>query len=175
MDMRKQALGQAHEAFAEGRDEIFFAIEVIYEILEYAKREGLVALAKDEFFRQKGEPHILDAIERKGKKVPLKEYLAFGLENVSNGADFEMLDAFLENKFYANDYTVKDAYISYIYLVGITGIAQGLNFGQILECFASLIPDSEEEAFEAFAVKWESSGKGVKRIGTVIQFGHEKE
>ncbi|MCM1236405.1 MAG: hypothetical protein NC489_40520 [Ruminococcus flavefaciens] len=174
MEMRQHALGQAREAFAESRDEIFYAMEVINEILEYAKREGLVALAKDEFFRQKGEPHILDAIERKGRKVPLKEYLAFGLEHISNGDDFEVLDAFLVNRYYANSYTRKDAYISYVYLIGITNIAQGLNFGQILECFQSLIPDSEEEAFDAFASMWDIGGKGVKKIGVVIQFRQKK-
>lgn len=175
MDMRQHALGQAREAFAESREKIFAAMEVINEILEYAKREGLIALAKDEFFRQKGEPHILDVIERKGKKVPLKEYLLFGLEHVSNGDDFEMLDAFLENRYYANAYTGSDAYISYLFLIGITSIAQGLNFGQILECFRSLIPDSETESFEKFAAKWELCGKSAKRIGTVIQFGQKGE
>lgn len=173
MDMRQDALRQAKNAFAEeGKEEIFTAMEVINEVLEYAKKEGLLALSKDEFFRQ--GPYILNAIEEKGKTVPLKKYLSYGLERVSNGDNLEMLDGFLENKYFANAYTGREAYISYVYLIGITAIAQGLSFGQTLECFASLIPDFEEEVFDVFAAKWESSGKGVKRIGTVIQFGHEK-
>lgn len=175
MDIRQEALRQAKAAFAENKEEIFFAMEVINEVLEYAKKEGLLALDKNEFFRQKGEPHILDAIEAKGKKIPLKEYLLFGLEHVSNGDDFEMLDAFLENKYYANAYTGNDAYISYIFLIGITGIAQGLSFGQLLLCFRSLIPDSETESFEKFAARWELCGKSAKKIGTVIQFGQKGE
>lgn len=178
MDMRQEALRQAKNAFAEGgREEIFFAVEVINEVLEYAKKEGLLALAKDEFFRQKGEPYILDAIEKKGKTVPLKKYLAYGLDRVSYGDDLEMLDAFLENRYYANDYAGKDTFIAYIYLIGITAVAQGLSFEQILECFKSFIIDEEEDAFDEFAAKWESKvdKKKMKTTGRVIQFGMDKK
>lgn len=174
MDMRQDALRQAKAAFAESRDEIFSAIEVINEILEYAKKEGLLALSQDKFFRQE-ELHILDAIEEKGKKVPLKQYLSYALEHVSNGEELELLDVFMENRYFANSYTGKEAYISYIYLIGITSIAQGLNFGQLLLCFRSLIPDSETESFEEFAAKWELCGKSAKKIGTVIRFGQKEE
>lgn len=172
MDMRQEALRQAKAAFAENKEEIFFVMEVINEVLEYAKKEGLLALDKNEFFRQKGEPYVLDAIEGKGKKIPLKEYLAYGLECIANGD--EMLDVFLENKFYANAYTGKEAYISYVFFIGVTSIAQGLNWGQILRCYRSCIPDVSEEAYDVFAAKWQLGATGRKKLGTVIKFGQEK-
>lgn len=174
MDMRQEALRQAKAAFAENKEEIFFAMEVIHEVLEYAKKEGLLALDKNEFFRQKGEPYVLDTIEGKGKKIPLKEYLLFGLEHVSNGDDFEMLDVFLENKYYANAYTQKEAYICYVYVIGVKSIAQGLNWGQILQCYRSCIPNVSEEAFDVFAAKWEFGETGTRKLGTVIKFGQGK-
>ena len=177
MEMREEALRQAHEAFAEGRDEIFFAIEVIYEILEYAKKEGLLALSKDEFFRQNGEPYILDAIEEKGKKVPLKEYLAYAIDRVSFGDEFELLNVVMENRYYANAYSGKDAFISYIYLVGVIAIARGLSFEMILAYYRSFIPDEEEEAFDKFASRWESKidKKKMKISGRVVPFDKDKQ
>lgn len=94
-------------------------------------------------------------------------------ETIGEGEEWKIV--FMENRYFANSYTGKEAYISYIYLIGITSIAQGLNFGQILVCFRSLIPDSETEFFEKFASKWELCGKSAKKIGTVIQFGQKGE
>lgn len=178
MEMRQHALGQAREAFAEGREEIYSAMEVIYEIVEYAKKEGLLALSKDEFFRREGEPYILDAIEEKGKKVPLKEYLAYGIDRVSYGDEFELLNVFMENRYFANAYSGKDAFISYIYLVGvIAAIARGLAFETILAYYRSFIPDEEEEAFDKFASRWESKidKKKMKALGRVVPFDKDKQ
>ena len=51
MKMRQHALGQARKAFAEGREEIFSAIDVIYDVLQYTIKESPIALAKEEIFR----------------------------------------------------------------------------------------------------------------------------
>ena len=174
MDMRQDALRQAHEAFAEGREDIFSAIDIIYDVLQYTIKESPIALAKEENFR-KGEPHILDALEGAGKKVPLKKYLAFGLDRISYGDEMITLCGFLENKYYANAYVGKDAYICFLYLIGIIGISQGQSWEDTLGHFRTIIPDEEEEAFDAFVAKWESDGKGVKKIGAVIQFGQKKD
>lgn len=177
MEIREEALRQAKVAFAEGRDEIFFAIEVIYEILEYAKKEGLLALSKDEFFRREGEPYILDAIEEKGKKVPLKEYLAYGIDRVSYGDEFELLNVVMENRYYANAYFGKDKLISYIYLVGVIAIARGMAFEMILAFYRSFIPDEELEVFDMFASRWESKiDKGKMKVsGRVVPFDKDKQ
>lgn len=160
--MREEALRQAKVAFAEGREDIFSAIDIIYDVLQYTIKESPIALAKEEIFR-KGEPYILDALEGAGKKVPLKRYLAFGLDRISYGDEMITLCGFLENKYYANAYVGKDAYICFLYLIGIIGISQGQSWEDILSLFRTIIPDEEEEAFDAFAARWESGGKGVKR------------
>lgn len=170
--MREEALRQAKVAFAEGREDIFSAIDIIYDVLQYTIKESPIALAKEEIFRQ-GEPYILDALEGAGKKVPLKKYLAFGLDRISYGDEPITLCRFLENKYYANAYVGKDAYICFLYLIGIIGISQGQSWEDILGHFRTIIPD--EEAFDAFAAKWELCGKSAKKIGTVIQFGQKGE
>ena len=177
MEMREEALRQAKEAFATGREDIFAAVEVIHEVWEYTKKESPIALSKDEFFRKEGEPYILDAIEEKGKKVPLKEYLAYALDSVSYGDDFELLNVVMENRYYANAYSGKDAFISYIYLVGVITIAQGLAFEMILRCFRSFIPDEEQEVFDKFASKWESKidKEKMKVSGRVVPFAKDKQ
>lgn len=170
-----ETLRQAKGAFATGKEDIFAAIEVIHDVLQYAIKESPIALAKDEIFRR-GEPYILDAIEEKGKKVPLKEYLAYGIDRVSYGDDFELLNAVMENRYYANAYSGKDAFISYIYLTGVTAIAQGLPFEMMLVCFRSFIPDEEEWIFNEFASRWESKiDKGkMKAAGRVVKFDKDK-
>lgn len=177
MEMREEALRQAKVAFAEGREEIYSAMEVIYDVLEYTIKESPIALSKDEFFRREGEPYILDAIEEKGKKVPLKEYLAYGIDRVSYGEEFELLNVVMENRFYVNAYSGKDAFISYIYLVGVIAIARGLAFEIILAYYRSFIPDEEEEAFDKFASRWESKidKKKMKASGRVVHFDRDKK
>lgn len=172
--MREEALRQAKVAFAEGREDIFSAIDVIYDVLQYTIKESPIALAKEESFRQ-GEPYILDTLEGAGKKVPLKKYLAFGLDRISYGDEPITLCGFLENKYYANAYVGKDAYICFLYLIGIIGISQGQSWEDILGYFRTIILDEEEEAFDAFAAKWKFCGKSAKKIGTVIRFGQKEE
>lgn len=177
MEMREEVLRQAKVAFAEGREDIYSAIEVIYDVLEYTIKESPIALAKDEFFRREGEPYILDTIEEKGKKVPLKEYLAYGIDRVSYGDEFELLNVVMENRYYANAYSGKDAFISYIYLVGVIAIARGLAFEMILSYYRSFIPDEEEEVFDQFASRWESKidKKKMKVSGRVVHFDKDNK
>ena len=177
MEMRQHALGQARKAFAEGREDIYSAMEVIHDVLEYTIKESPIALSKDEFFRREGEPYILDAIEEKGRKVPLKEYLAYGIDRVSFGDEFELLNVFMENRYYANAYSGKNAFISYIYLVGVIAIARGLVFEMILAYYRSFIPDEEKEAFDKFASRWESKidKKKMKVSGRVVPFDKDKQ
>ena len=176
MEIREEALRQAKEAFATGSEDIFAAVEVLHEVWDYTKKESPIALSKDDFFRREGEPYILDAIEEKGKKVPLKEYLAYALDSVSYGDDFELLNVVMENRYYVNVYSGKDAFIAYIYLVGVIAIAQGLAFEMTLRCFRSFIPDEEQESFDKFASRWESKiGKEKMKVsGRVVHFDREK-
>ena len=175
MEMRQEALSQAKDAFAEGREDIFAAMEVISDVLVYTIKEGPIALSKEEYFRKKGEPYVLDAIERTGKKIPQRKYLAYGLDRISYGDEIEILAGFMENKYYANAYSGKAAYISFIYWIAIIGIVQGIPFADMLEHFRSVIPDEEEAEFEIFASKWKVGEKSTKNIGAVIQFGQGKK
>lgn len=172
--MREEALRQARAAFAEDRKEIFCAMEVIIGVLEYAKKRGLLALSQDKLFREKGEAHILDDMERTGKNVPLKKYLSYALDCISFGdCEPEILIGVMENKYYVSDYVGKEAYVSYLYLTGVIGIVQGLSFWNMLERFRSIIPDAEGAAFDAFAARCERKidEKKVKATGRIIRFG----
>lgn len=175
MDMRQDALKQVKDAFAEGKEDIFAAMEVISDVLAYTIKEGPIALSKEECFRKKGEPYVLDAIERTGKKIPLKKYLAYALDRISYGDEIAILAGFMENKYYANAYIGEAAYIAFIYWIAIIGIVQGIPFVDILEHFRSVIPDAEETSFEIFASKWKTGEKSTKNEGTVILFEQDKK
>lgn len=148
MDMRIEALKQAREAFAKDRDRIFLAMHVIFDVAEYPKHNGFVALSKDEYFRD-GQPHILDEIEKREHiAVPLKRYLVFGLECASMGTDVDEMEELLANRCYASSYNGTDALIAYLYTLGIRGMQEGCDCNYILNCFRSLVPDEAEEEFE---------------------------
>ena len=171
-----EALRQAKVAFATGKEDIFVAIEVNHDVLQYAIKESPIALAKDEIFRR-GEPYILDALEGAGKKVPLKKYLAFGLDRISYGDEPITLCGFLENKYYANAYAGKDAYICFLYLIGIIGISQGQSWEDILVHFKTIIPDEYEEAYDEFIKKWERriDKEKAKSAYRVVPFDRDKQ
>lgn len=174
--MREEALRQAKEAFATGKEDIFAAIEVIHDVLQYAIKESPIALAKDEIFRR-GEPYILDIIEATGTKVPLKRYLTFALDNITYGNEFGVLAELIKNKYFANNYTGKDAYIAFLYLIGVVGIAQGQSLEDILEHIRTIIPDEVEEAYDEFVAKWERgiSKEKAKKTGRVVCFEKDKK
>lgn len=176
MDMCENALGQAKQAFAECRDEMFSVTILFTEICQYVKNEGLVALCKSEIFRSKGEPHILDVIEKKGIHVQLKDYLLFGFSCISSCDDLEELNLLMKNKYFANSYNGKDLFIGFAYYSFIFQLARGDNLGKILEHFSSFLPDAETEAFELFlATKLKTDEKSTKSMGRIVQFGSRKE
>lgn len=70
--MRRTALMSVSKAFEECRNDIFSIATIFSEVCSYAKREGLVALCESEVFRQEGELHILNIIQKKGIHVQLK-------------------------------------------------------------------------------------------------------
>lgn len=174
MEMREEVLRQAKEAFATGREDIFAAVEVIHDVLQYAIKESPIALAKDEIFRR-GEPYILDIIEATGTKVPLKRYLTFTLDNITYGFEFGILVEHIKNKYYANGYAGKDAYIAFLYLIGVIGIAQGQSLEDILGHIRTIIPDEEEDAYDEFIKKWERRIDKEKAAGRVVQFDKVKQ
>lgn len=168
MDIKNEALKYANETFRESRDTVFFAMETIISILFYAKENGILALAKDDFFRN-GQMHILDVIEKRKQKIINKNFLMFGLNCLIFGYDFGFLKELLENKFYVSC-SGKETYIAYIYFLGIMGIAEGLSSEYMFECFRSIIPDSQEEEFEKFEARWKLDEKSMTKMGRIIQF-----
>lgn len=153
MDMRGDALKQARKAFAEDRDRVFLSMHVIFWVADYARHNGLAVLSKDGCFRD-GQPHILDVMERRGHiEAPLKRYLMFGLDCASAGTAIDEMEEIMQNKCCASSYTGKEILIAYIYKLGIRGIQEGFGCNDLLNCFRSLVPDAEEDGFEAFSAK----------------------
>lgn len=153
MDMQKDALGHAQKAFLEDREQIFLAMHVILEVVKHACKDGLMALLKDGYARN-GQPYFLDTMEEKEHiEVPLKRYLAFGMEIVSMGSGIEEAEKLLTNKYFVNAFAGTDAVIAYAYWIGLRGILRRSSYLSIFGYFMSIVPDAEEDAFEKFAAK----------------------
>ena len=150
--MRMDAVKQAKKAFESGGEQVYRAMEVIGEVMLYARRQGLTALAKAESFRN--GPYVLDLIEEKlGNKVPMRLYLEFGMEHISYGEEPEDVAELMVNRYFANGYMAADALVAYIYCISIVGMIYGISYAYMLEYFSSLVPDSEISGFSGFAEK----------------------
>lgn len=148
-EMRMDAVRQAEEAFRDGREQIYAALQTIGEVLLYAWNNGIIALSKDGTFRD--GPYVLDMIEEKlGNKVPMRRYLEFGLEHISNGEDPAEVAELLVNRYFASRYTAADALTAYIYCISVERLVYGISYARILEYVGSLVPDSELSGFDEF-------------------------
>lgn len=150
-EIQKNAVIQAGDAFKIEKERIYSALTALDGVISYLRKEGFPALSADEGFRG-GKPYVLDMLEEKEQgKVPLRKYLEFGLEHLSSGKEPELLEELMINKYHANSYAAADAFIVYIYFMGVKGMSCGMPFSRMLEYFASVIPDTEADAFAAFA------------------------
>lgn len=150
-EMRMDAIKQAKEAFMDGRQQMYAALQAVGELLPYVWNNGVSELSKDESFRE-GKPYVLDMIEEKlGNKVPMRRYLEFGLEHISNGEDPADVTELLVNRYFAGRYTAADALTAYIYCISIERLVYGISYARILEYVGSLVPDSEMSQFDKFA------------------------
>lgn len=148
-EMRMDAVRQAEEAFRDGREQIYAALQTIGEVLLYACNNGIIALSKDGTFRD--GPYVLDMIEEKlGNTVPMRRYLEFGLEHISNGDDPADVTELLVNRYFASRYTTTNALTAYIYCISMERLAYGISYAHILEYVGSLVPDSELSVFDEF-------------------------
>ena len=149
-EMRMDAVMQAKKAFGDGGRQVYRAMGVVGEVMLYARKQGLAALSKDEFFRD--GPYVLDLIEEKiGDKVPMRTYLEFGLGHISKGEEPEDVAGFMTNRYFASGYLVADAITAYIYCISILGMVFGISYAYMLEYFGSLVPDCEFSGFNGFA------------------------
>lgn len=149
-EMRMDAVRQAEEAFMDGREQMYAALQAVGELLPYVWYNGVTALSKDESFRD--GPYVLDMIEEKlGNKVPMRRYLEFGLEHISNGDDPADVAELLVNRYFAGRYTAADALTAYIYCISIERLIYGISYARILEYVESFVPDSEMSRFDKFA------------------------
>lgn len=99
INIRQDAMVQAQKAFAEDRRKIFLAMQVTLEVLKHACRNGLTALAKngDEGGSQQ---HVLDLTEEKYNiKIPLNNFLVFGLKCAATEPGVEETEKLLKNKY----------------------------------------------------------------------------
>ena len=150
--MRMDAVKQAKEAFENGGEQVYRAMEMIGEVMLYARTQGLTALAKAESFRN--GPYVLDLIEEKlGNKVPMRLYLEFGMEHISNGEEPEDVAELMVNRYFANGYMAEDALVAYIYCISIVGMIYGISYAYMLEYAGSLVPDTELPRFDEFATE----------------------
>lgn len=149
-EMRLDAVMQAGKAFGDGGRQVYRAMDVVGEVMLYARTQGLSALSVNEFFRD--GPYVLDTIEEKlGDKVPMRPYLEFGLEHISRGGEPEDVAGLMTNRYFASGYMAADALTAYIYCISILGMVYGISYAYMLEYFVSLIPDSELSGFNGFA------------------------
>jgi len=149
-EMRMDVIRQTEEAFKDGRKQLYDAMEVVGEVLLYARNQGVTALSKDEAFRDGS--YVLDLIEEKlENKVPMRPYLEFGLEHISNGEKTENVTGLLANRYFVCHYTAADALTAYIYCISVAGLIYGISYANILEYVSSLVPDSELSYFDKFA------------------------
>lgn len=149
-EMRMDAVRQARKAFGDGGRQVYRAMDVVGEVMLYARKQGLSALSGDEFFRD--GPYVLDLIEEKlGDKAPMRAYLEFGLEHISKGEEPEDVAGFMTNRYFASGYLAADAITAYIYCISILGMVFGISYAYMLEYFVSLVPDSELAGFGRFA------------------------
>lgn len=149
-EMRMDAVMQAKKAFGDGGRQVYRAMDVVGEVMLYARKQGLSALSGDEFFRD--GRYVLDLIEEKlGDKVPMRAYLEFGLEHISKGEESEDVAGFMTNRYFASGYMAADALTAYIYCISILGMVYGISYAYMLEYFVSLIPDCELSGFNGFA------------------------
>lgn len=149
-EMRLNAVRQAKKAFGAGGRQVYRAMDVIGEVMLYARTQGLTALSADEFFRD-GQ-YVLDLIEEKlGDKVPMRPYLEFGLEHISKGEEPEDVAGLMTNRYFASGYIAADALTAYIYCISILGMVYGISYAYMLEYFGSLIPECELFGFNGFA------------------------
>lgn len=150
-EMQKNAIGQAKKAFENGREQIYSAMTVLNDVISYIRKEGLIALSHDNTFRGEN-PYVLDLIkEKEHGKVPLRQYLEFGLEHISCGETSELIEELMVNRYYVNSYAAEDAFTAYIYLIGVTRMMFGTSFDRLIDYFVSLIPDEEICTFNVFA------------------------
>jgi len=149
-EMRLDAVRQARKAFGNGGQQVYAAMGAVGEVMLYARKQGLAALSKDEFFRN--GPYVLDIIEEKlGDKVPMRPYLEFGLEHISKGEEPEDVAGLMTNRYFASGYMAADALTAYIYCISILGMVYGVSYAYMLEYFGSLVPDCELSGFSGFA------------------------
>ncbi len=152
--MRRDVLGQVQKAFAQDKDQIYLAIHIIHEIVNYTKQNGLIVLSKYMGDREEDQPYVLDLIaDEKQWDIPLRQYLEFGLELLSEGSEPEKIEELLSNKYFANAYKEKEAVIAYIYMLGLQGVIEGRPFFETLEYYCSFVPDDEMERFETFCAQ----------------------
>jgi len=167
-EMRMDAIKQAKEAFMDGRQQMYAALQAVGELLPYVWNNGVSELSKDESFRE-GKPYVLDLIEEKlGNKVPMRRYLEFGLEHISNGDDPADVAELLVNRYFAGRYTAADALTAYIYCISVERLVYGISYGRILEYVSSLVPDSELSRFDEFAAD-KMEDIGTKRYRYVCE------
>lgn len=160
-DMRKDAIRQAKKAFENGRDQIYSALTAVNCVLSYARAEGLTSLSENECFRG-GKPHVLDLIEKKEHRtVPLRQYLAFGLDAIPGGEMPRWAGELMVNRYHANRYAAREAFIAYIYFVGVIGVVYCMPSEVLMEYFLSVIPDEETDTFNTFAERLRNQDMNV--------------
>lgn len=89
--------------------------------------------------------------EKQEIKVPMRRYLEFGLEHISNGDDPADVAELLVNRYFASRYTAADVLTAYIYCISVERLVYGISYARILEYVGSLVPDSELSKFDEFA------------------------
>lgn len=122
--MRKDALCALQEMTELDRKKASIAILAVCFIAEFVKKEGFVELTKE---LQSGRSKVLDAFEKeKHCRIPLRIFFENGLEVISDGQEAAMIEYLVGAEYLISGYEGGDSLVSYIYLIGLIKIAQGL-------------------------------------------------
>ncbi|MDE7432337.1 MAG: hypothetical protein K2N34_10560 [Lachnospiraceae bacterium] len=81
------------------------------------------------------------------------------MEHVTCGESPEYIEELMVNRYLANGYAAEDALTAYIYCTSVVGLVYGVTFQQLLEYFASIVPDAETDRFNKFVEEKEGQYK----------------
>lgn len=141
--MRKDALCALRQMTELDRKKTSLAISAVCFVAEFVKKEGFVALSSDPDFRR-GGAYVLDAFEKeKHCRTPLRIFLENGLEVISDGQEVAQIEYLVGMEYLISGYTGADSLVSYIYLLGLIGITQGICPEEIADSLKAFVEETQ--------------------------------
>lgn len=160
---KEKALQYTKEAFANHREEIFQAMDIIYDCAWIARRNGLLDLEEKTEEWAKGE----------GEEPPLKEFLIPAMQALVDAMDPDRWEADAYGQALEKEYSGYEWYISYVYLTGMRNILAGTIPQHIFLRYRVMIPENWLSDYDAYERKLyqEEEGETLARTKELVQKG----